>query len=103
MIRSIGQIASLALALKIAMDLEMVQDRDNVVICLPVDDALIVYGEIMRLSGPDEDHVKIAVRKPHSRNPMEPGYHTFVMEKPPVPEANGQPWMSFFDIEVFVA
>lgn len=97
-IKSIGDLASTAFLLSVALKESMVPNSDNVVICLGRDDAEIIYQSCLMIGRDWED--KIAV--PVMSNRIGGEYRVFHMYKPPAPRQDGQPWMALFEIEVFV-
>lgn len=98
-IKFIGDLASTAFALRLALNKEDVPNRDNVVICLPLDEALAIHETCVAVS-PGTDLIEFLVKVKSVRD--FPEFQTFKMEKPGVPERTGEPWLAFFDIEVFV-
>lgn len=99
MINSIGELATTAHLLRLAINEKMLPNRDNIVICLPLDDALKIHEECVSVA-PGSDQIQVLVRM--NSRPDFPDYRTFTMDKPSVPEPAGEPWLVFFEIEVFV-
>jgi hypothetical protein len=99
-IKSISDLASTAFLLSVALKENIVPNSDNVVLCLSLEDAEKVHESCVSIA-PGSDRIKVPVL---NRNPnaIFPAYRTFEMEKPGVPERTGEPWLVFFEIEVFV-
>lgn len=96
MIKSISDLASTAFRLSIALKKEMVPNKDNVVIGIPLDHALAIHAAITNMAKGSE---RIEIPVMHYSGE----YRTITVGKPfPAPEINGEPWMSLFEIEVFV-
>lgn len=105
MIKDIGGIFRTAYALRTALVMGNVPDKDNVVICIPFDTALGIYSELEAIaSRTGSDRIEVAVNTRSGVTADNPygGYTKIQFDRPPAPHPGAsEPWMCVFDIEVF--